>query len=276
MKPYLYMIGYGLSQTVVWILVSYLSSNITIAVMFLFRNLVGFSISVATKPISQINRSTLKRWKMHLTRASATLFGGLSIFYSVTKVPVADSVAITFLAPIFGALLSVHFLKEQLTATLIIKLLGGLIGVYVITGFSADGPWLGYASAIFGALMTGLAYVSVKSLTETETPQDVLAVSYLVMIPVAAVIAASDWVTPNAIELGWLVAIGSAFYLSQLLMAKAFSLAPASKILPIDYTRILFSSFLGFVFLNQDISLSTFLGSLLILLTSLIRERKES
>ncbi len=211
---------------------------------------------------------------MHLIRASATLFGGLSIFYSVTKIPVADSVAITFLAPIFGSLLSIYFLKEKLTSRLLVKLIGGLVGVYVITGFSADGEWIGYASAVMGAFMTGLAYVSVKSLADTETPQDILSVSYLIMIPISGVIAASDWVTPNVNELGWLIAIGVAFYISQLFMAKAFSLAPASKILPVDYTRILFSSFLGFVFLNQDITLLTFIGSLIILLTSLIQEPK--
>lgn len=274
MKPYLYMISYGLSQTVVWILVSYLSNNNSIAVMFLFRNLVGFAISMVRKPVCKINRTTHKRWKMHLVRASAAFFGGLSIFYSVTKIPVADSVAITFLAPIFGSLLSIYFLKEKLTSRLVIKLIGGLIGVFVITGFNADGEWIGYAAAIVGALMTGLAYVSVKSLANTETPQDILSVSYLIMLPISGIFAATDWVTPNVDQLGWLIAIGLAFYMSQFLMTKAFSLAPASKILPIDYTRILFSSFLGYVFLNQDITLQTFIGSLIILLTSLIQEPK--
>lgn len=274
MKPYLFMIIYGLCQTVVWILVSYLSGDITIAVMFLFRNIVGFSISMVRKPIYQINKSTLKRWKMHLTRTSATLFGGLSIFYSVTIIPVADSVAITFLAPVFGSLLSVCFLSEKITKVLAIKLMGGIIGVYVITGFSADGNFIGYVAAVIGALMTGLAYVSVKSLSDSEKPEDILSVSYLIMIPVAAVIAASDWVTPNLNQLGWLIAIGVAFYLSQLFMAKAFSLAPASKVLPVDYTRILFSSLLGFVFLNQNITLNTFIGSILILITSLIKDSK--
>nr|WP_186505759.1 DMT family transporter [Neptunicella marina] len=213
------------------------------------------------------------RWKMHLLRASATLFGGISIFYSVTQIPVADSVAITFLAPIFGTLMSVLVLKESLSAAIVFKLIFGFSGVLVITGFSADGNLSGYLAALFGAFMTGVAYVSVKSLSDTEKPQDILYVSYLIMLPIAAGLAMYQWKTPTMLELGWLVAIGLAFYLSQILMAKAFSLAPASKLLPVDYSRIIFSSLLGLVFLNQSFSLSAYIGAFIILLTSLIRDK---
>lgn len=273
MKPYLYMIGYGLSQTIVWILVSYLSSSVAVTVMFLFRNLIGFAISAIFSSSVGFNRASLRRWKAHLVRASATLFGGLSIFYSVTKIPVADSVAITFLAPIFGSFLSIFFLKEQFTLSLFLKLFGGFVGVLVITGFSAQGDAMGYAASLFGAFMTGVAYVSVKSLSDTETPRDILFVSYFIMLPIAAILAAGDWVTPSFLQLMFLTAIGVAFYVSQTLMAKAFSLAPAYKILPVDYSRIIFSSLLGMLLLNQAITTSTFIGAGIILLTSILRDK---
>lgn len=272
MKAYLYMIGYGLSQTIVWILVSYLSSSIAVTVMFLFRNLVGFLISACLSSTQTVNRKTFYRWRTHLIRASATLFGGLSIFYSVTKIPVADSVAVTFLAPIFGSLLSVYFLGEKFTSSLVLKLFGGFIGVLVITGFSAEGDTWGYAASLFGAFMTGVAYVSVKSLSDTESPKDILFVSYFIMLPVATLLAIPDWQVFSIPQLIFLIAIGAAFYLSQTFMAKAFSLAPASKILPVDYLRIIFSSFLGVIFLNQEFTISTLCGAGIILLTSLLRD----
>ncbi|MBN7797327.1 DMT family transporter [Parahaliea mediterranea] len=274
MKAGLFMVGYGLFQTLVWLLVSYLGGSLPVTVMFLFRNLVGLAISLVRQPVSGFNLGTFRRWRMHLLRAAATLCGGLSIFYSVTRIPVADSVAITFLAPICGSLLGVFVLKEAITRHLLFKLVGGIGGVFIITGFGATGDTSGYLAALFGALMTGLAYVSVKRLADTETPSDILNVSYLLMVPCAAALAARDWVTPSATELLWLIALGAAFYLSQLLMASAFSRAPAAKILPLDYTRILFSSALGFLVLDQAITFHTWLGSILILAVTLIPERK--
>lgn len=274
MRPYIYMMGYGLFQTLVWMIVAYLSQSLPVTVMFLFRNLIGFLISVTGQPASQFNWQTFRRWRIHLLRASATLFGGLSIFYSVSRIPVADSVAITFLAPIFGSLLSVGFLGEKLTRGIVLKLIGGFVGVYIITGFSAEGDWLGYLGSILGAMMTGLAYVSVKSLSTTEEPRDILYVSYLLMIPVAALLSWHHWVAPSLAELIGLLGIGVAFYFSQLLMAKAFALAPASKVLPADYSRIIFSSALGWLFLQQEFTFHTLLGSLVILVVSLIGDPK--
>ncbi len=273
MKPYLFMIGYGFSQTIVWILVSYLSQSVTVTVMFLARNLVGFVLTFLFAPSKRIPLASFKRWKAHLVRASATLLGGLSIFYSVTKIPVADSVAITFLAPIFGTLLSIIYLKEKLTGSTLVKLAAGFTGVLIITGFSADGDTIGYAAALFGAFMTGVAYVSVKSLSNTESPQNILYISYLVMLPISALLAIDGWETPSYTELFWLLAIGSAFYVAQIFMAKAFSLAPAAKVLPVDYSRIIFSSILGLLFLDQSMTLSTYIGAALILFTSLLREK---
>ncbi|WP_169930713.1 DMT family transporter [Pseudidiomarina aestuarii] len=273
MKPYLYMVGYGLSQTIVWILVSYLSQSVAVTVMFLARNLVGFLLTFLFSANKALPLASFKRWKAHFFRASATLLGGLSIFYSVTKIPVADSVAITFLAPIFGTVLSIFYLGEKLTKATLFKLVVGFIGVFIITGFSAEGDAIGYAAALFGAFMTAVAYVSVKSLSDTESPQTILYVSYLVMVPISALLAIDGWVTPTNTQLLWLLAIGTAFYLAQIFMAKAFSLAPAAKVLPVDYSRIIFSSVLGFVFLNQSMTLSTYIGAAVILLTATLREK---
>ena len=243
--------------------------------MFLFRNLVGFCISVCTNPMPNMLQRSVVWWKMHLIRAGATLIGGLSIFYSVSKIPIADSVAITFLAPTFGSLLSVLFLDEILTKFTILRLVGGLVGVLTITGFSGNGELYGYLAALLGAGMTGVAYISVKALSETEQPKDILYISYLLMLPVAIALSANDWVTPTKVELVWLVCIGVTFFFSQLLMASAFSLAPATKLLPLDYTRVLFSSVLGFFFLGQGIDSATLVGGLLIVATSLIHGKTD-
>jgi drug/metabolite transporter (DMT)-like permease len=275
MRPYFYMLSYAFFQTTVWLFVAYLSHNIPITVMFLFRNLLGFLVSFLRHSTSGLNMGTCKRWKMHLLRAAASLCGGMSIFYSITLIPVADAVAITFLAPIFGTLASALFLGEKLSKTIVIKLVVGFTGVYLITGFSADGTWQGYAASILGALTSGIAYMSVKSLSETEKTNDIVFVSYLLMVPIATLIAIPNWITPTFIELTLLIALGLSFYIAQVMLASALSLAPASKVLPFDYSRILFSSVLGAIFLSQHVSINTYLGALIILAVSLIRERKK-
>lgn len=273
MKAYLYMAGYGFSQTVVWMLVSYLSSSVAVPIMFFFRNLIGGLIAVFIATDTAFCGKSLYLWKTHLIRASATLFGGLSIFYSVTKIPVADSVAVTFLAPLFGSVLSVCFLGEKFTLTLLLKLIGGIIGVLFITGFSAQGNYLGYAAAVLGAFMTGVAYVSVKKLTETNSAPEILRVSYFIMLPVSTILAVSNWQPLTFEQLILLGSIGIAFYFSQAFMARAFSLAPASKVLPVDYIRVIFSSLLGMLLLDQAVSIMTCLGAGIILFTSVIREQ---
>ena len=100
--------------------------------------------------------------------------------------------------------------------------------------------------------------------TAGEAPTTTLAWTLLVGIIVGLPLAIASW-TPQTLET-WVLSfvLGVIFGFAQLLMAKAFSLAPANLLTPFTYFQILSALVFGFLVFGDIPDIWTFVGIALI------------
>ena len=97
-----------------------------------------FRSAIATGIIAPIWIATGARWprrsvlKLHLIRGTVSGFMALSFFYALTKLPIAEAIAISFIAPLLTLYLAAILLGEQIRKEAIIASVLGVAGTAVI------------------------------------------------------------------------------------------------------------------------------------------------
>ncbi|HEU4420530.1 MAG TPA: DMT family transporter [Planctomycetota bacterium] len=179
--------------------------------------------------------------------------GALVCFYAaVVHMPLAEATVIHQTAPLFTALLAALVLHERLQLRVLLSIGTCLIGVLMIArpatlfGGAVSGfDWVYALVALLGALLSALAYVTVRRLGQTENPLVVVFYFPLMTVPLTAPFALPIWVWPDAT--GWLLllGIGIATQLAQVAMTKGLAREAAGRATAIGYLQVGFATLFG-------------------------------
>lgn len=266
----LYMILYAVIQGVVWGSIRILSEDLSFQTLFFFRNLFGVALLAPLIVWNIREIVAVRRRRLHLSRAAFSLIGGLGIFYAISVLPLPTVVAITFTAPIIASIWAMSVGGEAIVSSRILGVVGGFAGVVIaVQPTTASEPW-GILAAVVAAIATAAAFVSVKALSHTEKPAILVAMPFLILLPVSAGLAIPYWTLPDLSHLWLLALMGIGFCIAQYFMAKAFASADAAAVLPFDYLRIVVTSAVGVLVLDQKVEISTLLGGTLIFASALM------
>ncbi len=93
--------------------------------------------------------------RIHARRALVLLPMGLSFFWALGRLPLAEAIALSFIAPVIALYLAALLLGETIGRSAILASVLGLIGVAVIVGGRVSGDYeaqalLGAGGAVFG------------------------------------------------------------------------------------------------------------------------------
>ena len=155
---------------------------------------------------------------------------------AVWYLPLAEATVILFAGPFLVLALSGWLLGERVGAASWIGVVVGFIAVLIVArpGFSELSQYTIFPliAAVFYA---GFQLLTRHLGTSGEAPTTTLAWTLLVGIIVGLPLAIASW-TPQTLET-WILSfiLGVIFGFAQLLMAKAFSLAPANLLTPFTY-----------------------------------------
>lgn len=201
--------------------------------------------------------------------------GALVCFYAaVVHLPLAEATVIHQTAPLFTALLAALVLHERLQLRVLVSIGTCLIGVLMIArpatlfGGAVSGFDLVYALvALLGALLSALAYVTVRRLGQTENPLVVVFYFPLMTVPLTAPFALPIWVWPDAT--GWLLllGVGIATQLAQVAMTKGLAREAAGRATAIGYLQVAFATLFGAIVFGVWPDAWSWGGMLLILLS---------
>jgi len=204
----------------------------------------------------------------------AAFIGGLSIFYAVAHMSLAGVVAITFSAPLFASIGAVLLFKEKLTSARITSLLVGFIGVLVVLRPTFSDHIGGIIAANAAAIMTAIAFLSVKKLSTLEKSNTVVAYPFLLILPFSTFLAYFDWTPPTLADIPLLLLLGLGISAAQYAMVKAFSMADMSAVLPFDFLRLIIAIIVGTLFFGDVIDNWVLVGGSLILISSIYLAKK--
>ncbi|MTH76870.1 EamA family transporter [Paracoccus aestuariivivens] len=209
------------------------------------------------------------RW-LHVLRAALKLASLLALFVAFAKASLSDVTAISFSTPIFLLLGACLLLGEQMTIARAIAVLVGFLGMLVIIRPDAGSFDPALLFALAGAVLTALIQLILKSMSGRDRPDRLVAWNLIAMVPLAFVLALSVWQTPDSRALGLLAAQGALGAASQALVTRAFSLADASFLAPLDFLRLPVIALLAFVFFGEVAGISTWIGAGIIISAILI------
>jgi drug/metabolite transporter (DMT)-like permease len=200
---------------------------------------------------------------------SAALF---CVYAAVMHLPLAAATVLQYLYPTFTGLLAWLLLGERLGRRVLLAMGLGWLGVLLVAQPAASSalPPAWVAVAVAGALLTAVAYVSVRRLAESEHPAVIIFYFPLVAVPMSLPLVLLEPVLPTPGELPWLVAVGVFTQVGQVGLTRALTLLPAARATAISYVQVGFAALWGWWIFGESINLPTAIGAVLILIATLI------
>ena len=205
------------------------------------------------------------RLRGHLLRSVFGLTSMLCLFISAPYIPLTSLTLIIFTMPLFVTILSYPILKEKVSLLQYLIVIGGFIGVVIATSPEIDNFNLYYLLALTGSALYGLAVITIRQLGETEAPGTTFFYFTIICTLLSGAMSPFSWVIPNIHDWIYLIGIGVFGGLAQFAMIKAYKLAPANIVAPLEYTQFLWAIVLGYFFWNEAPTLNVLLGAIIII-----------
>lgn len=252
------------------------SSSVNNESVVFFRNLVGVLFFLPLILLKGVRPLKTGRLKSHLWRTTFGLAAMYCFFYAIAHLPLADAMLFTYSAPVFTPLIAWWWLKEPLSKRILATTIIGLIGVLLVAKPSAalldSQALIGMAASILAAF----AFVSIREMSDTEPAFRMVFYFSLFSALISAIPLAWTWQPVNQHELGLLLVIGLLATTSQIIMSKAYSLAPPGLIGPFAYLAIVFAGLIAWLRWGETPDLTSLFGAALIFTSSLLSIRRRT
>lgn len=224
----------------------------------------GRHILFTAKPSFQILRGTV-------AVGSAACF-----IYAVTYVPLADAVAVTFVAPflvtVFGALI----LKEPVGIRRWLAVVAGFIGMLIVIrpGMGVFHPAI--LLVVVAAFFFAVRQLLSRWLSGVDPVMTTVAYTSIVAVTLTGLTMPLVWKTPDNARLYWTI-LGMATFaaMGETLIIRALDIAQSVVLAPIHYTLIIWSTFYGFILFNELPGQWTLFGCIIIVVSGLYTSYRE-
>jgi drug/metabolite transporter (DMT)-like permease len=196
----------------------------------------------------ELGRIRTARPGIQLARGFLLAAATLIYFTSLRVLPLADAAAISFVLPLFVAVLAVPMLGERLDMSRTVAVFAGLLGALLIVRPGSD-LFTWYALLpIAMALCNALYQILTRKVAGVEHPLTSLIWGAIVGAVLLSVVAPFDWQTPqSAWHWALLCVIGLCASIGHYLLIRAYDYANATLLAPYTYTAIVWAVLLGFV-----------------------------
>lgn len=196
---------------------------------------------------------TAKPWP-HLRRSIAGTASMFLNFAAVTRLPLADVTAFSFVMPIFAVVLAAVMLGEKVGPHRALAVVIGFGGVLLMVephgAFGsglASGSSLGATFALSGAFLSAFVVVFIRQMSTTETSEAIIFYFMMVCASAGAVTMLWSRVPLDAEQTVLLVLCGVLGGIGQLFMTYSYRYAEPSLLAPFDYAAMIWAVALGYV-----------------------------
>lgn len=211
-------------------------------------------------------------WRLHFWRSALLLVSLVTYFHALTVLPLAMTVAISYLAPIFVSLLAMLVLKERPSRWIWAALACGLGGVSVTLWPELRAGLQGGSSArllgVASVCLSALAFSGVMVLARRQARHDslwtILLIQNVLPLLLLATPAALTWKPLFGADLLLIALAGALATVGLLSLTYAFTHLEASRVAPLEYTSFVWASGLGFLVFGEVPAAGTWIAAALI------------
>jgi len=244
----------------------------------LWRSFAGVAISgmlfVATRTAWPV-RSVMR---VHLIRGSVSAVMAIAFFWGLARVPMAQAVALTFIAPLIALFLAAVLLKEHVGRTAIIASLLAIVGVGVILTGQARaemGPeaFHGTLAILLSAVCYAYNIVLMRQQAQVAGPIEIAFFQSLIVATLFSLALPLFGALPALVHLPAIIGSAALATVSLLLLSWAYARGQASYLAPTEYTSFLWAALFGFLIFGETVSPFTLAGAALIITGCVIAAR---
>jgi len=241
--------------------------------LMLYRSLVGVvivvSVMFATGRSAEIRTG---KPGLHGLRNLAHFTGQNLWFYALPLIPLAQAFALEFTAPLWALVFAPLVLREAITPIRVLAASIGFLGILVLTRPFAEPLTVGVLAAGVAAVFFGFTALFTRRLTRSESLIGIMFWLTTMQAAFGLIGAGYDGeiALPTAFSAPLLVLIGISGLVAHFCLTAALRLAPATVVMPIDFTRLPLIALVGWAFYGEQLDWVFAVGALLILAGNII------
>lgn len=265
--PILMVLG-GISLTLMAVVIRHLSAKFSVLEMIFLRSVVSFLLILPWAIRQGAFKLRTRRPALHLFRNVIHYLGNVGWFLGVTLVPLAQLQALQFTVPLFMIVMAALILRESVGFNRWGVVVVGFFGALVIIrpGLVEISP--GTIAVLVAAFFYASSQTATKALSRTDSPNVILFYMTVIFIPVSAIPAGFEWVTPGRGDIVPIVLLGVLGYAAHAFLIRSFAAADASFVIPFDFIRLPVAASVGYVLYLETPDLWTWAGAVVIFLAT--------
>ena len=217
-------------------------------------------------------------WKM-MARGALNFLAYTAYYLGLAAMPMAETVALFFMAPLFITLSAALVLREKVTATSAIAVCIGFVGVLLIVRPGGASFQMAALLPVLGAFGYAMSMVIARPLGRTETAAAMAFWGNICFLLCALVLTAiygsgtepegthpalgfltRGWVWPPATDLALMAACGIVAAFGLTLLTHAYRIAPSSAVAPFEYSFMFWGILWGWLFWSELPDLMGWMG----------------
>ena len=196
--------------------------------------------------------------------------------FAISYIPLADAIAVSFIAPFFITILGVFFLGEKIGIHRSLTLCFGFLGVLIITRSGLGVVHPAILLVTVAALLYAGREVLSGHLSHLDNTFTTMAYTVLLGSTILTFLAPFVWRWPeNYSQIRILICMTSLAALAEICIIKSLELAEAVDLAPVHYTLLIWGTIYGYIIFGDLPDSWTWLGVIIIILSGLYSISRE-
>ena len=265
-------------------IMKYIYNFVSLYEVYLVRTLVSLVIILLFLKLTKRPIVFKTQYPLLTSCRVILFFFGFSSFYiSLTVMPLATATALFFVTPFLITIFASIFLKEEIGPRRWSAVIIGFIGVYIILNPNFSNFDYLSLTPILCAFCYSLSMIIIKKTSDKDTVYTQIFAFYLGAIFISSIFyfiigdgqyntgvnpasqfIFKEWFANLEISMLLMITTGITASVAFLLLFTAYSIASPSVVSPFEYSILLWSSLIGWVFFEEIPSIRTAIGIFII------------
>ena len=244
----------------------------------LWRTLAGALLGAVVMLALRHPWPTRSVMRIHLVRGTMSSVMAILFFWGLARVPLAQGVALAFVAPLIALYLAALILKEKIERRAILASMLGFAGVLVILAGQAEaelGPeaFRGSLAILCSATLYAWNIILMRQQAQVARPVEIAFFMSAIMSACFLLAAPFLAAPPELVHLPGIVGAALLAFASLMLLSWAYARAEAQHLAPVEYTAFIWASFFGLVIFHEPVRPLTLAGAAMIVVACILAAR---
>ncbi len=250
-----------------------------IQVLF-FRELIITLFLVPFMIKDKFNPIKAKAMSLQVSRHTLFAISAYLWYFGLIAAPINEVITFSFLTPVFAIILSNRLLKEKTDKSLWISLLVGFTGIIVmqynkislqhITSTKINYTLsFAYLASTIAIILRSYIPILNKKLSIQSSVSEMNYMSHIIFMIIAGLFFPTFKSLPLS-SIGYLIICCITFFIEYYVVSIVYRKLPVKSIQPLEFSKIIFSAVLSYLFLGESFTIYQAVGSFIIIISYFI------